>query len=279
MEAFYRLATYDYQLLAEQLDWKALLEDLSNGETLRLLDVACGSGKFPRALLAHTDLTQSKDLRVAYSLLDPSEFSIQEARGQLNSPFEPDREYPWKIQELDCPAGFYRVLWATHALYCVPAEEIPSALQRCLDALAPDGLGFIAQATAEAHYVKFHDLYLQSFGQNQGAAYSTGEQILTSLRSLAADLPLVTWTISYEGQVPTSDRPTVEKYLQRCLFDDKLSLDDMLADSLLGDYLQQRLDESQGQWRFPQTVQLIFFGRAAEKLNSWRRETAGGSPL
>ena len=55
MEDFYSLASVDYKYLAEAIDWKHWLEARQKkvgGRCLRLLDIACGSGKFPQALIA-----------------------------------------------------------------------------------------------------------------------------------------------------------------------------------------------------------------------------------
>jgi hypothetical protein len=51
MQAFYALATEGYRRLAAR-DWAADLRARATGGRVRLLDVACGSGKFPAALLA-----------------------------------------------------------------------------------------------------------------------------------------------------------------------------------------------------------------------------------
>ena len=56
MDAFYTLATDDYRHLAEARDWAGWLDGLqekAGARSLRLLDVACGSGKFPNALVRH----------------------------------------------------------------------------------------------------------------------------------------------------------------------------------------------------------------------------------
>ena len=56
MEAFYALATEDYHQLALAADWPALLAAHAH-DGWSLLDVACGSGKFPTALRRYTDLS------------------------------------------------------------------------------------------------------------------------------------------------------------------------------------------------------------------------------
>lgn len=273
MDAFYRLATLDYQLLAEQLDWTQLFRMASTrlGSPAHLLDVACGSGKFPRALLQHTDVTSWEDIRVHYSLLDPSEFSLSEAKSHLRPPFYPAKEHACTIQALECPAGENAIVWATHALYCVPPNELHSAIKQMVRVLNPEGLGFIAHAGREAHYVRFHDIYLRSIRDGVGDPYSSGEDILTTFREDFPEVPLVTWTIRYEGTIPDQDQTTVEGYLQRCLFDNDIGLEEMLHHPELGEYLRGCHDEQQGSWKFPQMVHLIFFGELARRVEDWKR--------
>ena len=160
MEAFYRLASIDYRLLAEELDWGKVFQELAQrcGPEIRLLDVACGSGQFPDALLKHGGLKTLQNLSVTYSLLDPSEFSIRTARQRLAAPFESCEEHLCTIQQFEPTASRYAVLWATHALYCVPQCELEVAVDQMLAAVEPAGLGFIAHASQQSHYIRFQDL-------------------------------------------------------------------------------------------------------------------------
>ena len=90
MQNFYTLASIDYKHLAEKFNWKEWLEahQANIGKRgLKLLDIACGSGKFPSSLIQNANLANAKILTVEYSLLDPSSFSIAEARKVIQSPF------------------------------------------------------------------------------------------------------------------------------------------------------------------------------------------------
>ena len=273
MEAFYRLASIDYQLLAEELDWGKVFQELARRcePEIRLLDVACGSGQFPAALLKYGGLQMSQDFSVKYSLLDPSDFSIRTARQRLADPFEPSEEHLCTIQQFEPTASRYAVAWATHALYCVPQCELGVAVDQMLAALASTGLGFIAHASQQSHYVRFHDLYLQSLRSEHAKPYSTGEQIIEVLQAKVDPAALRCWSIDYEGQLDLDDRDTAERYLQRCLFDDTISLDAMLADERMGDHLRCCIDDSSGTWRFAQRVWLIFFGELAKSIGDYRR--------
>ena len=130
MEDFYSLASVDYDHLSKVHDWKSWLIDLQKNclnDRLHLLDVACGSGKFPSALLKNLNLN-SKDLKkIDYSLLDPSSFSIQETAKKLKNPFEVNKKYETTLQDFNCHKGLFDIVWAIHALYAVPKKDLKLA--------------------------------------------------------------------------------------------------------------------------------------------------------
>ena len=259
MEDFYALASVDYRHLAEAKNWKSWFEerqDQAGSRPLELLDVACGAGKFPAALLNYAALGTASIKPVAYALLDPSSFSISEARKILSAPFEPSREYPVKLQDLDCDAGSFDIVWAIHALYAVPVAELSESLERFLHALSKDGAGFIAHACADAHYLSFYQLFLDAFYDGNGTPFTSAEQVENTLQQMGANIHVR--DIRYNNSAPERCLSQVEGYLQRCVFDDVVSLDQMLEHPVTGDYLRNCLVD--GQWRFKQRVKLIFIG-------------------
>lgn len=228
MEAFYALATEDYRQLALAADWPALLGAVAH-EGWSLLDVACGSGKFPAALMRHTAIASLPG--VAYDLLDPSAFSVAEARAVLAPPFMPRTDLVMTLQDLPARCGPYDVVWATHALYALPPDELDVAMARFASALAPEGLGVVAQATSRSHYLTFYDAYRA--GVRDATPYTTAEQVAASLATAGVDVR--EQVITYE--TGTSDRDVAEGFLQRCAFDDTVSLKEMEAAPVLGEYL------------------------------------------
>lgn len=248
MEAFYALATEDYRQLAGAADWATLLgERARNGWSL--LDVACGSGKFPTALLRHAGLGDLPDL--AYDLLDPSAFSVAEARGALSPPFVARHDLVTTLQDLPAQHAGYDVVWATHALYALPPDELDAAAERFVAALAPGGLGLVAQATSASHYLVFYDAFRA--GVRDATPYTTAEQVHVALTRAGAHVR--EQRVTY--QTGTADRAVVEGFLQRCAFDDSVSLETMEAAPVLGDYLASCRDAS-GAYTFSHEAALLW---------------------
>jgi len=264
MEAFYELARVDYRYLAEAFDWAGWFESrAARGGPVRLADIACGSGKFPAALLHHAGIRDVAGLHVDYDLLDPSDFSVHEARQVLEPPLHPGAEFCCTLQAWQPEPGRYDLAWATHALYCVPAEELGPALERMCLALAPDGLGFVAQGKRDGHYVGFYDHYLAAFGT--ATPYSDGAQVDAALRRLG--MSVRSRDIAYTTTVPASRRELLEAYLQRCAFDDSVGLAEMLEREPLAGYLADCFDAASDEYRFPQRVGLTVFSPSAAGMS------------
>jgi SAM-dependent methyltransferase len=268
MEAFYELARVDYRYLAEAYDWADAFQSLVGRKGgVRLIDVACGSGKFPQALLAYAgvaNLAKIADFKLDYDLLDPSPFSIREARQALASPFRAGAEFCCTLQDWKEEPGQYDIAWATHALYCVPAEELEQALARMCSALSPDGFGFLAQGLRDGHYVGFYDHYRASLFDGQGTPYSDGAQVEAALINLG--MRVRTRVLEYTTVVPAHRPELLESYLQRCAFDDTIGLDEMLRREPLAGYLSSCHDLDSGEYRFPQRVGTTLFSHTEAGL-------------
>lgn len=256
MDAFYHLATDDYRHLAVARDWRTLFgaaQARAGDRPLRLLDVACGSGKFPVALARHAGLAEAAIKPVATDLLDPSAFSIAEARAALPAPFLPAAEHETTLQDFDPPSGGYDIVWATHALYAIPQAELSVAMERFRAAIAPGGLGVIAHSAADGHYIDFHRRYLAAFGPDDAAPYISADAIVHALEASGATVE--TLPVRYHSVAGPEDRAAVEGYLQRCVFDTRASLAQMQATPPLTDYLAACHGPTG--WRFAQHVTLI----------------------
>lgn len=268
MEAFYALAREDYRLLALERDWPALLRDVwsraaREERALAVLDVACGSGKFPEALLVHGKL-EGLGLRLDVSLLDPSAFSVAEAAGVLRAPLREVDRLVVTLEDLDPALGPFDVVWATHALYALAPEHLDRAARRFVAALAPGhGLGVVAQGTRDGHYLRFYRAFLDGLRGGQGTPYLAAEDVVGALRTAGADV--AERRLRYVHEVAIDDRATLEGYLQRCAFDDTVGLDELLAAPVVGPYLDGCRDDDAGVFRFHHEVDLAFVGEDAKE--------------
>ncbi len=227
MQAFYALATEDYRRLAAARDWATDLRVHSVKGRVRLLDVACGSGKFPAALLAEG---LPADPVVEVDLLDPSAFSIAEARAVLAPPFLAADEHEVFLQDFD--GSGYDVAWATHALYAIPPAELAAGAARMVDCLRPGGFGVVAQACSRSHYLTFYDAYRATYAPDV-TRYTDAEGVADALGAAGAQIEVE--AVHY--RTGSADRAVVEGFLQRCAFDDTVSLDQMEAEGPLAAYL------------------------------------------
>ncbi|MDQ1648321.1 MAG: hypothetical protein QOG60_378 [Frankiaceae bacterium] len=257
MDAFYALAIEDYRQLVLAADWQSVFTAQA-AEDWKLLDVACGSGKFPATLLRYADLSGLPPLR--YDLLDPSAFSVAEAKTQLAPPFVAGRELVTDLQSFrpegnSSGAGAevgYDLVIAVHALYALPPDQLPVAAERLVAVRRPGGVGVVAQATARSHYLAFYDAYRA--GVRSATPYTTAEQVRDALVAAGADVreQRVTYTTG------TDDRNVAEGFLQRCAFDDTITLPAMEQAPVLGDYLAG-CRTAEGGYRFSHEAALLWF--------------------
>ncbi len=257
MDAFYAYAALDYVQLAGVLPWGELLAGLAarRGDgRLTLLDVACGSGKFPSALLRHADLAPLSGVRVDYDLLDPSAFSLAEAAGVLAPPFHAGARSETRLEDLEPTAGPWDVVWATHALYALEPAQLDAAAERFLAAIAPGGIGFVAQGSRDGHYLRVYDAFLEGVRGGTGTPYTAVEDLAAAFERAGATPQHR--RLTYAHVVEAGEEAVLEGYLQRCLFDDTLGLDELLAAPVIGEYLASCRDPAGG-FRFVPEVDCL----------------------
>ncbi len=253
MDAFYRVATLDYRMLAEAFDWWTFFEERRQARSpVRILDVACGSGKFPTALHRYTRLGERGSGPLVLDLLDPSPFSLREASTALRTPMVPGEQFECGLEELPRAATDYDVVWAVHALYALPGAKLAAGVDAFLRALNRTGMGFVAHASRSSHYLSFYEAYL-AHHRPGGTPFSSAEEVTAAFRAAGAQIDAR--TIHYDQVI--DDETVLEGFLQRCLFDSTLSLAEMREDDALGAYLA-RCQTPENKMRFRQDVSMLF---------------------
>ncbi|WP_293118727.1 class I SAM-dependent methyltransferase [Okeania sp. SIO1I7] len=155
----------DYWQLAQRFDWSStFFSQYHQGESssLRLLDVACGTGRWLEAFQHYIQLDEKLE-NVVYDFLDPCESSITQASQKIYPPLKRGTQYVNTIQAAKLESNSYDLLWSMHGFYMVPREDLASVLKKCASLLKDTGIGFIALATRKSFYVDFYEQYLQIF--------------------------------------------------------------------------------------------------------------------
>ncbi len=257
MQAFYTIAAEDYRPLAAARDWGADLRLRATDGHLRLLDVGCGSGRFPAALLAAGLPAAVRDITVAVDLLDPAAFSIVETRAALAAPFKVAAEHEVALQNFDVQDR-YDVAWAIHSLYALPLAELPDGVARMVAALRSGGFGAVAHVSAESHYLRFYEAYRATYSPNV-APFTEADEVAAALTAAGADIRVQL----LHFRTGSADRTVIESFLQRCAFDDSISLAQMESDGPLAEYLGD-CRTPDGSYHFEHEVHLMTW-RAREK--------------
>lgn len=251
------LIAVEYEELLSAYPFPELLSSLAKDDVIRLLDIGCGTGIFPRFLDPRLD----HKLQIRADLLDQSSLSLSrchEVLGRL-SHFEPQHKLHLEIesipQTLNPTAYRYDIIWALHSLTTVDRGRMPAVLAHVMKLLVSGGRLIIYQLAASSTYQRLHSHYRehQPSGRNWDR-YMQAEDTIEILHSLGLSTRVT--PLSFEHVVPSHNRGVLENYLRKCVLDESID-----ALGLFGPLLEAFMDEESGLYRFPQTVHLIEVGR------------------
>ncbi|NES22884.1 MAG: methyltransferase domain-containing protein [Symploca sp. SIO3E6] len=262
----------DYWQLAERFDWSStFLAQYHRGKSssLRLLDVACGTGRWLQAFGHYIQLDEEIQALV-YDCLDPCGSSIAQASQKIHPPFQLGAQYVNTIQEAKLESNSYDLLWSMHGFYLVPPQDLAPVLKKCANLLNDTGVGFIALATRKSFYVDFYEQYLQIFQEGKGARFTAAEDILEALS--ACGIQHQVHRIFYEEAIKADDHAALEHYIKNeatvnCFNKDQeveplstsksITLEELLSHPEMERYLNSLLRDSV--YYFPEEILLISF--------------------
>ena len=262
----------DYWQLAQRFDWsKTFLSQYQQGKSnsLRLLDVACGTGRWLEAFGRYIQLDESID-KITYDFLDPCETSISQASQKIHLPLQRGTQYVSTAQAAKLASNTYDLLWSMHGFYMIPPQDLPSVLNKCVDVLTDTGIGFIALATRKSFYVDFYEQYLQIFKEGKGQRFTSAEDVLKAFSECGIQHQV--HRIFYEEAVRADDFAGLEHYIKNeatvnCFNKDNeveplsesknITLEELLAHPKMAAYLGSLLRDSV--YYFPEEILLISF--------------------
>jgi len=123
VEAWFAVADRDYLELIEALDWGSLFGGF--GAEPELLDVGCGTGRFPELLTASGTLPP---VPIRYDYLDPSAHCLEQLRRALEAPFQPGTAFHATVEVFAPTVNArcsYDLTWCVHSLYAAELSELP----------------------------------------------------------------------------------------------------------------------------------------------------------
>jgi ubiquinone/menaquinone biosynthesis C-methylase UbiE len=241
----------EYERLMQAFPFDKTLHSLSAKAPVKLLDIGCGTGIFPRFL----DPSLSADTRLECDLLDISAESLRAAEkvfGDL-AHFEVDELFNMSIEEmpqlLSPENKRYEVIWAIHSFTTVDQSQMKTVFEHIRRLLATGGYFFIYQLAAESSYQALHQHYAEASGLSAPTnPYMQFEDSLQLLDEIA--WPTEVHEQTFPHRVPKADLDTLEAYLQKVVLDDSIN-----AIELFGDFLDNYSEADE--YVFPQKVNLI----------------------
>ncbi len=267
----------DYRQLAQKFDWQKVFESI-NSNSIRLLDVACGTGRWIQAFLYYLEsqISQSGKVDIVYDLLDNSESSLIQAVAKISSPLKLGTKYISPIQTIKLEKNYYDAIWSMHGFYAIPQHDLTLVIEKFLASLNETGSAFIAQATRDSFYVNFYTKYLEAFKHGKGTKFVAAEDITKALETLGIEYQV--HVISYAEKIAEDDSVSVAHYIlneatinsfseedpsETASAPKNVQLKDLLANQDMKNYLQSFIKDST--YYFPEEIWLISF-RKHEKL-------------
>ncbi len=249
-EAWFKIVEQDYRQLIAAINW---LEVFKPPRTeFHVLDVGCGTGRFPSLLRSQLPST----LRIHYDYLDPSHYSLAMCQKALQPPFIPHNSWQTTLEHSQkiLSFGIYDIAWAIQSLYCLEDAHTHAALKQLMQALHPmRGTACLVLARHDAFFPQVHQMFYEHCSEHTPPPYLSAESAVATLEELGAtniirELPC-THTISIR-----EDR-LLEQYLQQSVMD-TMPLPKWRQHAPLRDFLESHRHDDV--YQFPNTYWLIF---------------------
>ncbi len=213
-EAWFRIVEHDYTQLIAAINWPKIFPE--QAADFHLLDIGCGTGRFPGMLQPHLP----SNLRIHYDVLDPSHYCLATCQQALKPPFLPRHAWQTTLEHAKdvLTPGTYDLAWAIQSLYCLEQENLHTALTQLIQAIHPSrGTVFLVLAKKEAFFPQVHQIFFEHCAEHTPPPYLSAESVVTTLKEMGAmivirELPC-THTISIR-----EDR-LLEQYLQQSVMD------------------------------------------------------------
>lgn len=251
LDAWFRVTQIDYERLIEQLSPRELFAG-APGARLRLLDLGCGTARFPYLL----DQKMADDIHVVADLLDISDYCLGAAVAQYQAlqHFSPATTYLAAVEDLPQTLdrnSRFDVIWAIHSLCTVARDRMAEVYRCCWAALKPNGRLLIYQLARGSSYYRLYDYYLTHHpAPNSAANMLTSEDHQDILRSLGIEHEVR--TLRFTHTIGCEQRHILKVYLSKCIMDHEVQVLEFFRP-----VLSQHREPQTAHYRFDQEVDLL----------------------
>lgn len=246
-DSWFQIASADYEALIKDYDFAALFSSIK--APVSLLDLGCGTGKFPSML---KDVLDS-GLHINYSCLDPSEFSLQECRNNISAPFYTDAQYQSFFENMKDhiePEKRFDIIWSIQSLYCADASKLQQTIENALCMLKPHGRLMIYLASPQSSYMQAQNLYHAHFAKDaEKTPYNNAIALEEKLKDISCAFDV--YKLTFDHVIPSANKGLLEIYLNQCALAE-ISIEDWLGNEDVHRWLEQfKRDEC---YAIPQNV-------------------------
>ena len=252
-DLWFEVAAKDYAVLIKELDNKDILNPAQ--QKIKILDVGCGTGKFPQML---RDMISPMPA-INYDLLDPSEYSLAQARAVLKAPMEAGTSFV-NIAEDVCADGFfndsqiYDIIWGMHSFYYIDLERAKDVLRVLASRLKDQNSRlYVYLATKNSTYHasgKFACVFNPDIPPR---TYTMAEDIIDVLN--IANLEFKKTLFTFNHVINQANHAVLENYLGQCVLNTKLTLEDWVQNEQASQWLADHCKDNV--YCFPQEVYLL----------------------
>ncbi|NEQ13425.1 class I SAM-dependent methyltransferase [Moorena sp. SIO2C4] len=256
LDAWFKTSLIDYEKLVNNHQFLKIIDSFGS-ETIKLLDIGCGTGVFPALL----DKKIDSELKVSSDLLDVSEYCLNQCSSVFNQlkHFQAKGTFASSTETIETAipkTSYYDLIWAIHSFYTVDINKIQDILQHIRTLLKPSGIFLMYQASSDSCYNQLYDFYLENYEQpNNSKRFITAEDIQKALDIIEVQYDVINF--EYNHEIDCKNQDLLEVYLKKCILNSSV---DVL--SLFNEKIVEYLKPETNRFSFKQKTKLIIFKKS-----------------
>ncbi|NEQ62881.1 MAG: class I SAM-dependent methyltransferase, partial [Moorea sp. SIO4A1] len=178
LDSWFKITLIDYEELVNSHRFLKIIDSFGS-DTIKLLDIGCGTGVFPDLL----DKKIDSELKLSSDLLDVSDYCLNQCSSVFNQlkHFQANQGFLSSTETIETAipkSNYYDLIWAIHSFYTVDINKIQDILKHIKTLIKPSGIFLMCQASSDSCYNQLYDFYLKKYEQpNNYTRFITAEDI------------------------------------------------------------------------------------------------------